>query len=890
MKLKTIKRLSLKKKSKQLLFTLFLFILFIQSPHKVFSQYFQFNFDEQPVSDALVEVAKKLDIRIAFDAGNLKTIKISKSVQSENAESVILSILENTNYTVDFKHNTYLVFLKQENLQTDKRIEKLFSGIVFDKETGEQLPYATIFLWDKNRSLSTTVNGTFSLKLNDSSTVFIQVKYLGYYTLDTLLNTSSSSELLTFGLSKKTQALETIEIMGEKLEMVDFSEDAGHLTFNPARFSDLPNYGETDVFRALQMLPGISAMENSSQLNIRGSSADQNLVMFDGFTLYNLDHFFGVFSALNPNVIKNIQVYRGGFDSRYGERISGIVDITGKSGNQQKPEFYGGINLISANLTTEIPISKKITLVAAGRRAYSDIYSSWLADALLADKIGQNRRFSGANNVIEPKFYFGDFNLKLTYNLNQQENISFSLYGAKDYLNSSNSSKNNQREIETEDINEWGNYGFGMSWKKQWNPKYFTNLQIGHSGYFNDYYNYTVFSGDIQAINPQQESLLQKSNSVTNEENKLIDYFLTFQNKYYLNSQNHLEFGFSTKFNQFEFYKDASQNFVYNNINSSAFLYTFFVQDRILLNDKFVIKPGFRLNYYDQTNKIYFEPRFAASYKTETGVTFKLASGRYYQFLNKSSSEQTYGYNRDFWVLSDGDIHPIVSSNHFIAGASYETKNLFFDLEAYYKTVDGLQEYLFYQNPENRQSEGAPVLLPKSDLSQFIAGNGKAFGIDFLAKYESNNFTSWLAYSISKSTRSFDEINLGEEIPAIYSQTHELKWTNIYTYNQWNFSTLAIYNTGHPFIESSVKDDDFNTTRVYNQLPDYFRIDFSLNYNFYIRNINIKPGLSILNALNTENYLDIYTRSFNIQNEQFNETTLVKAQDLTLNFFVNFRF
>ena len=127
-------------------------------------------------------------------------------------------------------------------------------------------------------------------------------------------------------------------------------------------------FGEPDVFKTLQLLPGISTQENSSQLNIRGSSADQNLVTFDGFTLYNLDHFFGVFSALNPNVIKDIQVYRGGFDSRYGERVSGIVEITGKSGDKTKPRIYGGVNMISGNLTAEIPISEKLSLVAAGRR------------------------------------------------------------------------------------------------------------------------------------------------------------------------------------------------------------------------------------------------------------------------------------------------------------------------------------------------------------------------------------------------------------------------------------------------------------------------------------------------------------------------------------------
>lgn len=876
------KRLKYSIRSNASPFFIFLFVIFFHISHLGYSQQSQFSFHNIPVSRALVQIAQDLNIKISFDAGALEKISLNKTVSGKNAAEIISSVLEGTNYIVSYKYETYLV-LKSGKVQKKQAKEITFSGIVFDKETGERLPYATIFSLNRDFAISTTVDGTFSIHLADSTNTHLQIKYLGYYALDTLIHSENPVRFLSLGLSKKTQDIPTVEIKGDKLEMVNLSDEAGHLTFNPARFGDLPNYGETDVFRALQLLPGISSSENSSQLNIRGSSSDQNLVMFDGFTLYNLDHFFGTFSALNPNVIKNIQVYRGGFDSRYGERVSGIIDITGKSGNQQKPEFYGGVNLISGNLTAEIPVTEKLTLVAAWRRAYSDIYSSWFADALLSDKFGQSRRMPvpGAN-VITPKFYFSDYNLKLTYHLNQQENISFSLYGAKDDLNSSNIISDTRGEVDTKDFNMWGNYGFGASWKKQWNANYFTNFLIGHSGYFNDYNNNTVFTpADTIAGQPGMV------NEITNESNDLTDYFVALQNNYFVNQFNELEFGFSAKYNRYTYYKDASREFIYSNLENSAFLLSLFFQDKISLAKKISLKPGFRTNYYGKTGRIYFEPRFAANYKVGSGIIFKIATGRYYQYLNKSATEQSFGYNRDFWILSDDVMNPIVSSNHFIFGGSYETKNLFFDVEGYYKTVKGLQEYLFFQNPGQR---GDPNPGNDPGLSRFISGNGQAIGIDFLAKYENTHFTSWLAYSISKASRTFAEINNGKEIPALYDQTHEIKWTNIYSYNRWNFSTLTLFTTGHPYIVSSAKDDTFNTTRVYGRLPDYFRFDFSLNYNFNIKRFNIKPGLSILNALNTENYLDVYSRSFNFQNEQINETTLIKAQDITLNFFVNFRF
>jgi len=855
----------------------------------VSAQTHQFSFNKIPVSAALSKVATDMNIRISFDSGKLAQFIISGKVTGNQPENVISKILENTGYAVEYKFNTYLVVKNQNPLDT-KPTEIMVQGVVFDNETGEHLPNAIIYFRNKNLALSTSSNGTFGIQIQDSTDAYLMIKYLGYNTLDTIITTEKQKDNFRFALTKNIQTLQTIDVSGKKIEMVAQNDEAGHFTFNPSRFSDLPNYGETDVFRALQLLPGINTTENSSQLNIRGSSADQNLVLYDGFTLYNLDHFFGVFSALNPYVIKDIQVYRGGFDSRYGERVAGIVDISSKSGNQQKPEVYGGINLVSANLTAEIPVSEKFTIVAAGRRAYTDIYSSWLADALLAGKMAQSPPpvLPGKKvTEIEPEFYFSDVNLKFTYNPSQNENISLSLYGAKDYLNSSSISERQRVITNTEDINKWGNYGFGLSWKKQWNAKNFTNIQTGHSGYFNDYSNNTVLSGDTSEINRPVQPIT--ANYITNEANDLTDYFISVQNKYLLNQTHQFELGAAVKYNQFKFYKDASTDIVYNNLENASTLYAVYFQDRMAIN-KWSVKPGFRMNYYNKTNKFYLEPRFAASYKTDNSIIYKMAVGRYFQYLSKSYTEQTYGYNRDFWILADGNRNPVISSNHFIAGASYEAKNFFFDVEAYYKTVDGIQEFLFFKNPKETKSAFAAPKPPNPGLSRFISGTGNAYGIDFLVKYETINFTSWLAYSLSKSTQNFDKINNGDDIPAQSDQTHQLKWTNIYSLKKWNFSTLTLYTTGQPYIESTSKDNNFNTTRVYNRLPDYFRIDLSANYNFNIKKVYIKPGVSLLNALNTTNYLDIYIREFNFGNNEISETTLVKAQEITLNFFVNFRF
>lgn len=890
MKLRTIKKLLYQKRIKNLLLTVSILFL-LHNPIAGQSRHFVFNFSNTNVSAALLEVSQNTNIRIAFDNTTLETHSLSKSVNTDSIEELLSEILAETDYTFEFKHNTWLIKKRSADTVVKSSSHDIL-GVVFDNETLERLPYASVYLSSVNRIIPSTVDGTFSTQTKNREELKIEVRYLGYQTLDTVITVNNQDDKLLLGLTRQIQNLATIQITGEKLEMVELGKEAGHMTFNPAGFSDLPNYGETDVFRSLQLLPGISAREGSAQLNIRGSSADQNLVIFDGFTLYNLDHFFGVFSALNPNVIKNIQVYRGGFDSRYGERVSGIVDITGKSGNRTKPELYGGVNMISANVTTEIPVSPKITLVAAARRAYSDIYSSWLTDEILADKTGPANHFPGADNVIEPEFHFSDYNVKLNYAPNEFENISLTMYGAKDHLNSSNILERENFSINTVDINEWGNTGLGLSWNKHHNYKYYTNLTLGHSGYFNDYDNSASLEGSLGTAEDYVPSVFTSTQQATKEKNNLTDYFVSFDNVYNLNSTHLFEFGLSARHIEFEFYKDLSKSFIYSNLKQSAILSTLYFQDKITIKKNLVLKPGIRVNHYDITNKLYFEPRLAASYYFNNGLLLKMATGRYYQFLNKTASEQHYGYNRDFWILADGNDNPVVSSNHFILGAAFETKKFLFDVEAYYKATTGIQEYLFFSDPEKKIQElptQNPYLIQRN-LSRFFEGKGKAYGIDFLAKYSSTNYTSWIAYSISKSTRNFDIINYGNDIPSMFDQTHEFKWTNIYKFNNWTFSLLSLFTTGHPYISSASKDENFNTIRTYKRLPNYFRIDVSANYKIKLKKVQLTPGLSILNAMNNENYLDAYYRKFSFRDGEFKETTLVKAQDLTLNFFLNFRF
>ena len=343
-----------------------------------FGQSPSFNFQNTVLSDALEQVSKTLNIKVAFDSEAMFGYHVSGTYTGQTPEVILTGLLKNTGYRAEVKFGNYLIIPIRTDIPIQSHSFGRILGLVTDQSSGEQLPHASIYLPEQNLFLTTSVNGTFAFRIATTKSLRLNIQYLGYQSVDTTFSINDTSAVLTFRMKQKNMELGIVQIQKARVKMIDQSKEAGQSTVNMIGFVNLPNLGENDVFRTIQLLPGIGYSENSSGLNIRGGTADQNLVLFDGFTLYNLDHFFGTFSSINPNVVKDIQIYKGGFDSRYGERTSGIIDITGKTGNKYSPKIIAGLNLVSGNLTAELPITRKLTLVVAGRRSYADIYSSFM--------------------------------------------------------------------------------------------------------------------------------------------------------------------------------------------------------------------------------------------------------------------------------------------------------------------------------------------------------------------------------------------------------------------------------------------------------------------------------------------------------------------------------
>lgn len=876
-------------------YILLISFLFVEN---TFAQKYYLSFQNTSLSQAFNQISKQFDLKFAFDAERSGSIIINRSVTGNTIPELLTDLLLNSGLEFRYRYNRYLIVDSNGKDGKVNNQECQIIGSIADKETGEQLPNATIVFQNKNFVTSASENGSFCIKNVTDNPIHLMISYIGYFPKDTTIYWNEDQLNIEMKLDRRINMLDTIVVEGKKMEIINLRNDVDFATsIDPARLIDLPVFTETDLCRILQLLPGISYSESASGLSIRGGSSDQNLVLFDGQTLYNVSHYYGVISSLNPNVIKDLQVYKGGYDSRFGERVSGIVDITGKSGNKMKPTVYGDINLISGNLTAELPLSRKLTLIAALRRSYSDIYSTVFSN----DLFKRNTKWlkgdsSGIINLTKPSYYFYDYNMKMTYRISNVEDFSISVYGGKDFFRNSYKGTSNDYIVEGTDRNKWSNYGLSATWLRRWNKSLFSNVQLGTSGYSNNSSNFTTVDRTQIARNNHNSLPDPVNNFDTYNKNELNDIYFSVRNSLNILNSNLLDFGILLRKNSIYYHKDADQVYVYDNSSQEALTSSLYLQDRIVLFKNMTVKPGIRISNFTGNRGFFMEPRVSANYKFSDMFSVRMAAGRYYQFISQVLAQQETGYNKNFWVMANDSVHPVVNSNHIIIGVTAEKGKFMFDGEAYYKTFDGIQEYLFISQFQKNSDflKYFPVNIQNSSgllrPSYFITGKGKAYGIDIMLKYKARNFNSWISYSYAKSIQQYSNINKNREIPSPVDQPHQLSCTNILSAGKWNFSTITLYSSGKPYLKTNQINTDQTVLRTYNRLPNYFRSDFSVNYTFSLSKVRIKAGATILNIFNTQNYYDINSRRFDFENTSFSETTLIQSQSLSLNLFVHFVF
>jgi len=612
------------------------------------------------------------------------------------------------------------------------------SGYLTDASNGEALLYANVYLQNTTTGVNTNEYGFYSIDIPAGEKVTLVYSYVGYQSLEKIFQQKKSSI--------ENIALETTGTDLAEVEVVATREESGkeeikstqtstiHIPLEQVR--TIPSLGgEVDIIKVVQLMPGIAkGGEGGTGMFVRGGDADQNLVLLDEATVYNIGHLFGFFSVFNPDALKEVSVIKGGFPAQFGGRLSSVLDVRMKEGNNQKWRVEGGIGLLSSRLTVEAPIIKnRASFLLSGRRTYID-------------------KILRAVDIPLP-YYFYDLNAKLNYKISDKDRLFFSAYFGDDVLKYSEDAGLEDVDFDLGFGFQLGNFTQTLRWNHIYSPKLFSNLSIIHTSF-----NYNI-RGDIE-----NNSVLIKS--------EIEDIGLKLDFAKYQSAKTKIRFGAQIILHRFR-----------PNILSAAGEVAEFIEDRegafsktletalygnyeFQATEKLKLSAGLRLTGAKVVSHTYanLEPRFSANYLFNERQSFKLSYSRMTQYMHRVSSS-TVALPTDLWYPVSKNVKPQLSRQ--IAGGFhqyFEKSKMSLSLEAYYKTMKNLIEY----------KEGSNLILNDDFEDLLLQGKGKSWGLEFLLRRQSGKINGWIGYTLSWSRRHFDELNEGEKFWAKYDRRHNL--------------------------------------------------------------------------------------------------------------------
>lgn len=612
--------------------------------------------------------------------------------------------------------------------------EITISGYLKDVESQEVLLYSKVYIPEIKKGVLTNEYGFFSIQVPVKDKYTVQINSTDYPL--TTIEIAAVSNIQQDFLITKVKNIQEITVTAKKStgeELIENTEvSVFRLDINKAK--ELPAIGgETDVLKVAQLLPGINrGSEGGTNFFVRGGDGDQNLILVDEATVYNPGHLFGFFSVFNPDVIKEMTIYKGGFPSNYSGRLSSITDIRTIDGDKTKFHGTGGIGMLSSRLTLEIPIFKdKVSLMISGRRSYID---------KVLKAVGQ-----------DIPFYFYDLNAKLHISINKNNKLFFSSYFGNDIL-----------KLTEEVSDSTGSLGFGFTlgnftqtgrWTHLFSQKLFANLTLVH----------TQFKYNING-NFGENNILIKS--------AVEDYGLKYDLQYFMNTNTKIQYGTNVTNHQFRpnVISTSGEISDYLANTKGALISTFetnsYFDIKHTISEKWKIDGGLSLPQSFVKDKVYagISPRMNLAYKINEKNAIKLSLSRMYQFMHRVSSSSV-ALPTDLWYPISKNIKPQIADQiAFSYNLNLPKIKSYLVIESYFKYMQNLTEY----------KEGSQIILNDKFEDLLIQGIGWSSGLEFLLKKDEGKLTGWIGYTLSSTKRKFEGLNDGKEFFAKYDRRNYL--------------------------------------------------------------------------------------------------------------------
>jgi len=812
---------------------------FYYDPHQTDSIIITYKAIEEPLAAVLQNVFQNTQFRFSFDDNNNVFITKKTAIQTtlpENFFSRKKVLKDSSGFVTNDTTEPTGINNKLKTAEENKLYEigvrsngitqgnATIAGYIRDSKTGEPIIGADIYTADKKAGTTTDQFGYYSLTLpKGRHTLFITSVGMTDTKRQIILYTDGK---LSIDLHEFVTSLKRVIVSANKTMNVK-SVNMGVQTITIRNIKKVPTaFGEADVLKTVLTLPGVtSAGESSTGLNVRGGAVDQNLILFSDATIYNPSHLFGFFSAFNPDVIKDVELYKSSIPEKYGGRLASVLDVTAKEGNNKKFEGSGGIGPLTARLELEGPIdSGRTSFIVAVRTSYSD----WLLKKIPDDEY----KNSSAN--------FYDLNFNITHELNEKNSLYVTGYASRDKF-----------RLNNDTLYQYSNKNANIKWKHIFNNKLYSTFTAGV-----DNYQFEIGS-TANPVNAYNFSF--NINQVS---------FRTDFN-YTLNPKHTIDFGLTSmlyKLHPGTYVPEGKSSLVTDDVIQAeqALESAVYIGDKYEVNSKLSVSGGLRYSIYnylgaqqmyiyanglpreevniiDTVNypkgkiiKTYQAPelRLSARYALSDNVSVKLSYNTLSQYIHMLSNTTAISPT-DIWKLSNQYIKP-QSGDQLSLGVyrNFKHNTIETSVEVYYKRMKHVLDY----------KGDAQLILNHHIETDVLNAKGKAYGVEFFIKKTEGKLNGWLSYTYSRIFLKTDDplaeqlVNNGNYYPGDYDKPNAVNLiANYRASHRFSVSLNIIYSTGRPITLPIAQYYTNNSSRVYysdrNQyrIPDYFRTDFSMN-------------------------------------------------------------
>ena len=756
------------------------------------------------------------------------------------------------------------------------------SGYITDEKSGETQINASVYDFNSRKGTVSNVYGFYSLTL-PAGEVSLQYSYVGYHTQS--FNFNLEKDTVIHIRFKESTDLQEITVIGHQKITGVHSTQMGAVEVPIAQIKTVPTlFGEADLVKALQLLPGVQAgSEGSTGMYVRGGGPDENLFLLDGIPVYNVNHMAGFFSVFNPDAIKNVTLYKGNFPARFGGRLSSVIDVRMNDGDDKKIHGNISIGAISSKINVEGPIIKeKTTFNISARRTYSDLLLQpiiWL---------GMAEAFTDEEGRLTAGYYFYDLNAKVNHKFTNNDRLYLSLYMGDDIIYTNFRSKYT-REGDRQEYTEssermklgwnWGNIVSSARWSHMINNKLFMNTTAAFTRYRFDMdvgmeskYSYTA-----------PDSIYKGSTNIDlGYKTGIEDYTLKSDFEYLPHPDHDMKFGINYTYHTFrpgvsvfglsmkENNVEYKQDTLIGDKNIFSHETSLYVEDDYTINYAIKLNVGLHYGLFHVEKHTYhsLQPRVSARILASDNLSFKAG----YAAMNQNVhllSNASVSLPTDLWVPVTKRIKPM-HSHQYSVGVFYNLLNtLDLSVEGYYKSMSNLIEY----------KDGATFLGSSTGWEdKVVMGDGWAYGVEFLAQKSFGKTTGWIGYTWAKTERLFNrpgqELNFGRVFPAKYDRRHDVSIVishkfserfdvaGTWVYSTGNTGTLAMQefivleepeNDGSARIVRTYSNADYISGRNNYRFNPYHRLDLGVNFHKKKKYGTRTWNISVYNAYNNNN-------------------------------------